>query len=108
MSLRTVACLTIAIAAPLLAGADWPQWRGPLGTGHATEPLDPPREWSPTKNVAWKTPLPGPGNSTPIVVGDRVLVSARPSKASCDCSSASIARPAANSGGAKRGSTMRS
>lgn len=74
MSLRTAACLTIAIAAPLLAGADWPQWRGPLGTGHATERLEPPLEWSPNKNVAWKTPLPGPGNSTPIVVGDRVFV----------------------------------
>ncbi|MFO0899395.1 MAG: PQQ-binding-like beta-propeller repeat protein [Pirellulales bacterium] len=74
MSLRTAACLTIACAASLSTGADWPQWRGPLGTGHATERLDPPLEWSPTKNVGWKTPLPGPGNSTPIIVGDRVFV----------------------------------
>ena len=53
----------------------WPQWRGPLATGVA--PLaDPPTEWSQTKNVAWKTALPGAGHSTPIVWGERVFVTA--------------------------------
>ena len=74
MSSRTAACLTVVCCAALLFGADWPQWRGPLGTGHATQALDPPLEWSASKNLRWKTPLPGPGNSTPIIVGDRVLV----------------------------------
>jgi outer membrane protein assembly factor BamB len=51
----------------------WPQWRGPLATGAA--PLaDPPLEWSETKNVKWKVKLPGLGDSTPIVWGDRVFI----------------------------------
>ncbi|MEX1098677.1 MAG: PQQ-binding-like beta-propeller repeat protein [Planctomycetales bacterium] len=54
---------------------NWPQWRGPLGTGAA--PLaDPPIEWSAEKNVRWKVELPGLGHSTPIVWGDRVFVTA--------------------------------
>jgi len=51
----------------------WPQWRGPLATGVA--PLaDPPIEWSETKNVKWKVKLPGLGDSTPIVWGNRVFI----------------------------------
>lgn len=52
---------------------DWPQFRGPggkgLGVGAAA-----PAEWSDTKNLKWKTPLPGPGASSPILWGDRVFV----------------------------------
>src|SRR5207244_499082 len=33
-----------------------------------------PLTWSPTENIRWKVPLPGPGNSTPIVWGDRVFL----------------------------------
>ncbi len=51
----------------------WPEWRGPLGTGEA--PLaTPPREWSTTKNVAWKVAVPGIGKSSPIVWRDLVVV----------------------------------
>ena len=52
---------------------DWPQWRGPLGTGAAPN-ADPPVEWSETKNVRWKVALPGKGHSTPIVWGDRIFL----------------------------------
>ena len=51
----------------------WPKWRGPLGTGVAPH-ADPPIEWSETKNVRWKTPLPGHGHSTPIVWDDRIFI----------------------------------
>ena len=51
----------------------WPEWRGPLGTGEAPE-ATPPREWSTTKNVAWKTEIPGVGKSSPIVWNDLVVV----------------------------------
>jgi outer membrane protein assembly factor BamB len=44
-----------------------------LGTGISAE-KSAPLEWSPEKNIAWKVKLPGPGNSTPIVWGDRVLL----------------------------------
>ena len=60
-------------AAAVDPGQCWPQWRGPLGTGVA--PLaDPPLTWSETNHVKWKTPIPGEGDSTPIVWGDRVFL----------------------------------
>src|SRR5262245_39881391 len=52
--------------------ADWPAWRGSNNNGITTEAA--PLTWSRTQNVRWKVPLPGPGNSTPIVVGDRIFL----------------------------------
>jgi outer membrane protein assembly factor BamB len=57
---------------PARAG-EWPAWRGPLGTGISDE-TGVPLEWSADENITWKVPLPEPGNSTPIVWGDRVFV----------------------------------
>ncbi len=51
----------------------WPQWRGPHFKGVSTT-ANPPITWSETKNIAWKAPLPGRGNSTPVVWGDRLFV----------------------------------
>ncbi len=51
----------------------WPQWRGPLGTGVAPH-ADPPVRWSETENLRWKTALPGRGHSSPVVFGERVFV----------------------------------
>ena len=59
-----------------MAAADWPQWRGPSGTGTTTE-TGLPVKWSATENVAWKAPIGGLGVSTPIVVGDRVFVTSQ-------------------------------
>ncbi len=65
-----------AAAAPgTAADRNWPQWRGPLGTGEAPH-ADPPVRWSETENVRWKTEIPGRGHSTPAVWGDRVFVTA--------------------------------
>lgn len=52
---------------------NWPQWRGPDGAGVSTE-RNLPVEWSATKNVAWKTSIPGRGHSSPIVWGNRVFL----------------------------------
>ena len=52
---------------------DWPGWRGPRGDGHSADSGF-PQQWSATENVRWKVPLPGPGNSTPIVSGDSVFI----------------------------------
>ena len=51
----------------------WPQWRGPHFKGVSTT-ANPPVTWSESKNIAWKAPLPGRGNSTPVVWGDRLFV----------------------------------
>ena len=63
--------LTIGLG---LAAADWPRFRGPNGSGVSTDKANLPTEWSETKNLAWKIELPGPGLSSPIVVGSKVFV----------------------------------
>ena len=69
----SVAVLVLATPIMLAAEPQWPQWRGPLGTGEAPG-AKPPVEWSEVKNVRWKTPLPGLGHSTPVIAGDKVFV----------------------------------
>lgn len=53
--------------------ADWPQWRGPMGTGVSSE-KNVPAEWSSNKNIKWKTPIPGRSHSSPIVFGHRIFL----------------------------------
>jgi outer membrane protein assembly factor BamB len=53
--------------------SDWPQFRGPTGQG-ASRDRGLPLSWSQKENVAWKTELPGPSASSPIVIGSRVFV----------------------------------
>lgn len=53
--------------------AQWPQWRGPLGTGEAPQG-NPPTVWSEDENVRWKLDLPGLGHGTPIIWGDLLVV----------------------------------
>lgn len=52
---------------------DWPQWRGPGSQGVSFE-KNLPIEWSPTKNIKWKTPIAGRGHSSPIVWGNRIFL----------------------------------
>ena len=51
----------------------WPRWRGPSGQGLAAG-SGYPDTWSPTQNIVWKVPVPGAGNSSPIVWGDYLFV----------------------------------
>ena len=51
--------------------ADWPQFRGPDGQGHASE-RGLPLAWSETENVVWRTPIEGLGWSSPVVQGGQV------------------------------------
>jgi outer membrane protein assembly factor BamB len=61
------------VAAAVSAAADWPRFRGPTGFG-TSDAGSLPATWSATKNVVWKTRLPGPGTSSPIVVGKKVFL----------------------------------
>jgi outer membrane protein assembly factor BamB len=59
-------------SAPAAVPADrWPEFRGPAGTGHS-DATGLPREWSETKNVAWKAKVHGRGWSSPVVFGSQV------------------------------------
>jgi outer membrane protein assembly factor BamB len=68
-------CVMAAAAVPAAAlePDDWPQFRGPHGAAHAAA-RDLPDTWDAQQNIRWKTPLPGPGGSSPIVVGERVFI----------------------------------
>ena len=55
------------------AASYWSRWRGPSGQG-LVEGEDYPDTWSETENVAWKTAVPGRGNSSPIVWDDRIFL----------------------------------
>jgi len=69
---KTLLVLLLIAGASVLAQAeDWPQFRGPTGQGYATE-RGLPLEWSETKNIIWKTPVPGLGWSSPTVANGRV------------------------------------
>jgi outer membrane protein assembly factor BamB len=52
---------------------NWPGFRGPSGMG-VSSAKGLPVEWSSSQNIVWKTPLPGPGASSPIVFGDRIYL----------------------------------
>ncbi|MBI5760435.1 MAG: PQQ-binding-like beta-propeller repeat protein [Planctomycetales bacterium] len=58
----------------LSADRDWPWWRGPSRNGVAAGTQAAPIKWSNTANVVWRTPVPGRGHSSPIVVGDQVFL----------------------------------
>ncbi len=69
---RILFLVTGGLLAPTLTltAGDWPCWRGPSHNGIAAPNQNPPLDWSETENVCWKTPLPGRGHGSPIVVGD--------------------------------------
>ncbi len=92
--LTAVAAAGLLASSPAAQGTDadrfWPQWRGPDMTG-VSRHADPPVEWSETRNIRWKTEIPGRGSASPVIWGDRVfLLTAVPTGASPDASHAPL------------------
>src|SRR5262249_38733443 len=73
MSRASVSLSLLLLLGPAVGAENWPAWRGPHGTGTYTGP-GLPLTWGPGQNVRWKVPLPGPGNSTPIIWGEHVFL----------------------------------
>jgi outer membrane protein assembly factor BamB len=70
-----VRALPVLLAVTILAhAADWPQFRGPNGSG-VSHDSSLPVDVGPDTNVIWKTPLP-PGHSSPVVVGPNIFLTA--------------------------------
>jgi outer membrane protein assembly factor BamB len=75
MPLRLLASVAIlALMSATARADDWPQFRGPGGSGVVTAKELPPAEWTATENVAWTFEVPGLGWSCPVVVGGKVFV----------------------------------
>jgi outer membrane protein assembly factor BamB len=70
---RFVFALFAAFSASFATAADWYQFRGPTGQGIA-ESKNLPTEWSPERNVAWRTAVPGLGWSSPVIVAGKVFI----------------------------------
>ena len=67
--------LGLAAFATMATAADWPQFRGAGGAATSAD-KDMPVAWSSADGIAWKTPLPGAGASSPILVGPRIFLTA--------------------------------
>jgi len=68
----TIPLLLLGWLAAARGDANWPRWRGPEQNGHTSE-TNLPVKWS-AQNLAWKTQLPGVGQSSPIIWGDRIFL----------------------------------
>lgn len=66
---------TLAIIASSCVLADWPEFRGPTRDG-AVVSESIPTTWAANKNVRWRTQIPGEGWSSPIVVGNKIYLTA--------------------------------
>jgi outer membrane protein assembly factor BamB len=66
-----VALLSVSAFVGSLAASDWPGFRG--SRGGVADDKDLPVEWT-KDNILWKIKLPGPGTSSPITTGDKILI----------------------------------
>jgi outer membrane protein assembly factor BamB len=55
--------------------ADWPAFLGGAARDSVAD-FEPPLTWSPDQSIAWQTPLPGHGQSSPVLVGNRIYLTA--------------------------------
>src|SRR5918998_264434 len=70
-----VMLVVLVFCAANVMADNWPQFRGVGSQGISTE-TKLPVKWSATTNVRWKTALPGPGHSSPIIWGNRIFLTA--------------------------------
>src|SRR5262249_33630131 len=85
MQTRLLLATMVSLACFAIAAADdnWPMFRGPHADGMAPQGKL-PEEWTESKNVAWKTPIPGLGWSSPIVWGQKVFLTTATSEGKDD------------------------
>src|SRR5215813_5539476 len=72
MMMKTLSVFLLTVACPLMRGAEnWPQFRGPDGTGHS-DARSLPLYWGETRNVVWKTAIHDRGWSSPVIFGKQI------------------------------------
>lgn len=65
--------LTLTQSVSTAQSLPWPEWRGPHAQGHSSA-TSLPLEWSESKNIRWKSPIPGRGHSSPVIGNDLLWV----------------------------------
>lgn len=73
MTLRFISrflILATIVVADTVRAESWNQFRGPDGDGRTAARL--PVEWSETRNVRWKTPIPGKAWASPVESEGRI------------------------------------
>lgn len=65
--------LAVSFVASSALAENWWQFRGPGGNG-VSSASSIPAQWSETKNLLWKSEMPGAGSSSPIILGNRVYL----------------------------------
>ncbi|MFK8111125.1 MAG: PQQ-binding-like beta-propeller repeat protein [Rubripirellula sp.] len=65
--------LIVGLSCVTAMADNWSHWRGPIGNGTSPD-ATPPTHWSSTKNVKWKTPIPGTGSGSPVIWDQQVFV----------------------------------
>ena len=55
------------------AADQWPRFRGPTGQGQAMA-RNLPVEWDRERNAVWRAPLPGSGNSSPVIWNESIFL----------------------------------
>lgn len=73
LSNATLGTQILTAASASAALRDWPQFRGKDGMG-VSDATGLPVSWDDTRNVIWKSPLPGAGSSSPVVFGDHIYL----------------------------------
>src|SRR5262245_51591929 len=68
---RSLAIVAVLLTATLRVHAQWPQFRGPDGTGNAAA-AKPALKWSEEQNVRWKTLIHGRAWSSPVILNQQV------------------------------------
>ncbi|MHC5066612.1 MAG: outer membrane protein assembly factor BamB family protein [Planctomycetota bacterium] len=76
MKTASAALLLISLTTPLLTAQEdsWPGFRGPGRDGVALDAA-PPVSWNDEENLTWRVELPGPGSSSPVILGEQVFIS---------------------------------
>ena len=70
---RLFAALAIFFFTRRLHASDWPGFRG--NKGGVSDDVDVPAKLT-KDNILWKIKLPGAGTSSPIIVGDKIFLTA--------------------------------
>lgn len=74
-AIQSAVFLVVFLLSPFATAEDFAQFRGKAGQAHDRQ-TDLPRQWSDSSNLQWKSEIDGRGSSSPIVVGDKVFITA--------------------------------